>query len=74
MEIYYRLSWNYSWIFINLERKHYIKSFSGRPQEFSKMRIKENRKNKGVCFEVAMNMPKKKHKKNQRKKKHKTQK
>ena len=27
MEIHYRLSWTYSWIFINLERKHYIKSF-----------------------------------------------
>lgn len=57
MEIHYRLSWNYSWIFINLERKHYIKSFSGRPQECSKMRIKEKRKKKGDCFEVAMNVP-----------------
>lgn len=57
MEIHYSLSWTYSWIFINLERKHYIKSFSGRPQECSKIRIKEKRKKKEVCFEVAMNVP-----------------
>lgn len=57
MEIHYRLSWTCSWIFINLERKHYIKSFSGRPQECSKMRIKEKKKEKGACFEVAMNVP-----------------
>lgn len=62
MEIHYRLSWTYSWIFINLERKHYIKPFSGKPQEFSKMRIKERAK-KGVCFEVATNTPGKKDKK-----------
>ena len=60
MEIHYRLSWTYSWIFINLERKHYIKSFffffsSGRLQEFLKMRIKEKRKKSRVRFEVAMN-------------------
>ena len=58
MEIHYRLSWTYSWIFINLESKHYIKSFfffSRRLQEFKKMRIKEERKKSGVCFEVAMN-------------------
>lgn len=60
MEIHYRLSWTYSWIFVYLERKHYMKSFSGRPQEFSKMRRKEKRMKKGVCFEVAMNRPEKK--------------
>lgn len=66
MEIHYRLSWNYSWIFINLERKHYIKSFSGRPQECSKMRIKEKRKKKGGCFEVAMNVPEETKQKNKK--------
>lgn len=60
MEIHYRLSWTYSWIFVHLERKHYIKSFSGKPQEFSNMRRKEKRMKKGVCFEVAMNRPVKK--------------
>ena len=70
MEIHFRLSWTYSWIFINLERKCYILFFfffPGSPQEFSKMRIKEKRKKRGVGFEVAMTTPENKIKQNKTK-------